>query len=158
MYIRRFENQDAAEVSTLIIKTLKITNSKDYTKSYIEDFEKRLKPVNMIETGKSTHFYVVVDSNKIIGCGAIGPCDNRIDEACLYKIFVDPLYQARGVGRKIMDTIEKDPYYLRAKRIEVPASITAIPFYLKLGYSYKDGNKELDENLLVILEKTKPSV
>jgi acetyltransferase, GNAT family len=27
--------------------------------------------------------------------------------------------------------LEKDEYFLRAKRIEVPASITAVPFYKK---------------------------
>ena len=36
---------------------------------------------------------------------------------------------------------EKDDLFLRAKRIEVPASMVGIPFYKKLGYKHK--NNEL---------------
>lgn len=34
--VRRFQEMDAAEVSSLIIKTLRTTNSKDYSPEYIE--------------------------------------------------------------------------------------------------------------------------
>jgi len=49
--------------------------------------------------------------------------------------------------------LEKDEYFLRAKRIEVPASITAVPFYKKMGYDYKNGVAEPDEEGLVRMEK-----
>ena len=64
-----------------------------------------------------------------------------------------PEYQGRGIGRRIVETLEKDEYALRAKRIEIPASITGAPFYLKLGYRYKDGITEPDEEQLLRLEK-----
>ena len=38
-------------------------------------------------------------------------------------------YIEKRIGRKIIETLEKDEFYLRAKRIEVPASITACEFY-----------------------------
>ena len=44
-----------------------------------------------------------------------------------------------GIGRKIIETLEQDEYFLRAKRIEVPASITAFNFYRKFGYDFKNG-------------------
>ena len=46
-----------------------------------------------------------------------------------------------------------DPYFLRAKRVEIPASITGLRFYLKMGYHFKNGNKELDDEHLYRLEK-----
>jgi hypothetical protein len=42
---------------------------------------------------------------------------------------------------------------LRAKRIEVPASITACDFYKKLGYTYKNGIDVIDEQQVFHLEK-----
>lgn len=36
-----------------------------------------------------------------------------------------------------METLEQDDYFFRAKRIEIPASITAVKFYKKFGYDYK---------------------
>ena len=49
--------------------------------------------------------------------------------------------------------MEKDEFALRAKRIEIPASITGLPFYQRLGYSFKDGKTELDDEHLYRLEK-----
>lgn len=49
------------------------------------------------------------------------------------------------IGRKIINTLEQDEFYVRAARIEMPASITVTEFYRKFGYDYKNGVKELDE-------------
>ncbi len=53
----------------------------------------------------------------------------------------------------IIETLEKDEFFLRAKRVEIPASITATPFYLKMGYNYKNGITLPDEEGLLRLEK-----
>ena len=71
----------------------------------------------------------------------------------MFTIFVLPEYQGKGVGRKIIETLENDEYFLRAKRIEVPASITACDFYKKLGYTYKNGIDVIDEQQVFHLEK-----
>lgn len=42
---------------------------------------------------------------------------------------------------------------LPIKKLVVPASITAHEFYYKLGYRYKDGKKELNEENMYIMEK-----
>lgn len=153
MNIRRFQNQDAKEVSNLIATTLRTTNIKDYSSDYIEKDVKVLQPQNILERAKWTHFYVVCDNDKIIGCGAIGPYWDKEDESSLFTIFVLPEYQGKGVGRKIIQTLELDEYFLRARRIEIPASITGTPFYRKMGYDYKNGIKEPDSEGLLRLEK-----
>ena len=50
-------------------------------------------------------------------------------------------------------TLEEDEYFLRAKRIEILASITAMPFYRKMGYDYKNGITKPDAEGLLRLEK-----
>ncbi|MBO4910170.1 MAG: hypothetical protein J5476_12915 [Lachnospiraceae bacterium] len=40
---------------------------------------------------------------------------------------------------------ENDEFFLRAKRIEIPASITGVPFYLKRVYHYKCSISEPDK-------------
>ena len=153
MMIRRFLPEEAEEVSNLIAKTLREVNIKDYTIEYIENSIQNLQPKNILERAKWTHFYVVCDGNRIIGCGAIGPYWDYENESSLFTIFVLPEYQGKGIGRKIIETLEQDEYFLRAKRIEIPASITAAPFYLKMGYTFKGGITEPDEELLIRLEK-----
>ena len=112
-----------------------------------------MQPKTILERAKRKHFYVAYEENKIIGCGAIGPYWNRENESSLFTIFVLPEYQGKGIGRKIIETLEQDEYFLRANRIEIPASITATPFYLKMGYTFKGDITEPDEEMLIRLEK-----
>ena len=150
---RRFKNADAAEVSALIAKTLRTTNIKDYSLEYIEKDVAQFSPEKVIERAGWTHFYVFCDEHRIVGCGAIGSYWGSETESSLFNIFVLPEYQGKGVGRKIIETLEADEYALRAKRIEIPASITACAFYRKLGYDYKNGIDTVDEEQLYRLEK-----
>ena len=151
--IRRFKEEDALEVSNLIAHTLRTVNIKDYTEKQIEHTISTLPPDKLIEKSKWTHFYVVCDNDKIIGCGAIGPYWGSIEESSLFTIFVLPEYHGKGIGKKIIEVLERDEYFLRAKRIEIPSSITACEFYLKQGYNYKNGIKKIDEERLYRLEK-----
>ena len=107
----------------------------------------------VLQDAKGRFVYVIEEDNRIIACGAIGPYWGKEDESSLFNIFVLPEYQGKGVGRKIIETLESDDYFLRAKRIEIPASITACPFYRKMGYTYKNGIDVVDEELLFRLEK-----
>lgn len=153
MNIRRFAKSDATAVSDLIRKTVKISNSRDYPPEVIESLDKTETPEHVLERASWTHFYVAEEDGGIIACGAIGPFWGREDESSLFTIFVDPGFQGRGIGRAIVRTLEKDEFFLRAKRVEIPASITGVPFYRKLGYDYKNGIKEPDEEHIIRLEK-----
>lgn len=155
MEIRRFKEEDAKEVSDLIRKTILISNTKDYPKDLMDALIETETPEHVLQRALWTHFYVVVDEQQIIGCGAIGPYWGKEDESSLFTIFVLPEYQGKGIGRAIIDTLEKDEYFLRAHRIEIPASITGVPFYLKMGYNYKDGITEPDEEHLIRMEKNR---
>lgn len=153
MNIRRFEVDDAKEVANLIARTLLETNSKDYSSEHIENDIKTMTPEFLIERSLWTHFYVVCIDDTIVGCGAIGPYWGKEDESSLFTIFVLPEYQGKGIGRRIIETLESDEFFHRAKRIEIPASITACEFYKKFGYTYKDGIDITDEEGLFRLEK-----
>ncbi len=96
---------------------------------------------------------VACDGTRIVGCGAIAGYWGSVTESILLTIFVLPDYQGKGVGKRIIETLENDEYFLRAKRVEIPASITAVEFYKKMGYDYKNGIAELEDGLLYRLEK-----
>ena len=153
MIIRRFCEADAEQVSALIIHTLQTSNSKDYSAEIINVLEKKMQPAGVLERAGWTHFYVAEENGDIIGCGAIGPYWGSETESSLFNIFVLPECQGKGVGRKIIETLERDEYFLRAERVEVPASITGVGFYRKLGYEYKNGIDRPDEERLYRLEK-----
>ena len=153
MIIRRFEEQDAQAVSRLIATTLRVTNARDYSPEEIETLAREMNPEEMCKRANWMHMYVACQENRIIGVGAIGPYWGKEDESSLFNIFVHPDVQGQGVVRKIVETLENDPFAQRARRIEIPPSITALRFYEKLGYHKKAGCQEPDEERLYRLEK-----
>lgn len=153
MKIRLFKQEDAIEVAQLVAETLKASNSKDYSPEYIDDNISSHSAKVLIERAQTSHMYVVCDQARIVGCGAITGYWGSTTESILLTIFVLPEYQGKGIGRQIIYTLEHDEYFLRAKRIEIPASITAVEFYRKMGYDYKNGTAELDDKQVYRLEK-----
>lgn len=55
--------------------------------------------------------------------------------------------------RYFMLKIEEYAFSLSVKKLIIPASITAHQFYYKLGYRYRDGKKELNDEDMYIMEK-----
>ena len=99
--------------------------------------------------------YVFELENQIVGVGSISSFWGSKTESILLTIFVLPELHGKGIGRIIIQTLEQDELFIRANRIEIPASITATEFYRKFGYDYKNGIKELDEEHHYRLEKFK---
>lgn len=154
MIIRRFKAGDAQAVSDLIAVTLRTTNRKDYSEEYIENDIRHLQPEDIVARAGWQHFYVAEEDGCVVGCGAIGPYWGKEDESSLFTVFVRPEAQGRGIGRSMIHALERDEYFLRARRVEIPASVTGTPFYLKMGYTYKNGVDQPDEEGLLRLEKT----
>ncbi len=153
--VRKFCKGDEIQISEVIRQTLTVSNSKDYPTEYINENIKSHSPDVMAKRAEESHFYVVLDGKRIIGCGGITGYWGSTTESYLVSVFVLPEYQRRGIGRRIIDTLEADEYFLRAWRTEVASSLTAVNFYRKMGYEYKGGNTLPDELGVVRLEKRK---
>ncbi|KRN30681.1 GNAT family N-acetyltransferase [Liquorilactobacillus mali] len=155
IHYRIFNDKDAEGVAKLVRQTMLTTNIKDYSREYLENDLRNLTAKDFIEKGKFFHCYVLVDDiiNKIVAVGSIGPYWGKEDESSFFNIFVLPEYQRQGIGRQLIQVLEQDSYFKRAKRIEIPASITGLKFYQKMGYTFKNGVDKLDEEKLYRLEK-----
>lgn len=151
--IRRFQNGEEKAVSDLICRTLKQCNDKDYPADFIEENIRSHSPDVIRQRAGESHFYVVCDGAEIIGCGGITGYWGSTAESYLVSIFVAAEYQKRGIGRRIMETLERDAYFLRAWRTELGSSLTAVGFYQHLGYSFKRGILTPDEFGVVRMEK-----
>ena len=141
MIIELVKNGELKEVEKVIKRATLQTMALYYPKCSLEYVIESLSGENLKKRASWTHFYVAKVDDKIVGCGAIGPYWGSETESSLFNIFVDPDYQGRGIGKGIVKALENDEFAIRAKRIEIPASMTGIPFYRKLGYEFK--NEEL---------------
>ena len=141
--IRRFRAGDEVSVSEVIRTALDVSNRRDYAPEFIEERIREYSPERVAVSARDAHMYVACDGEAVIGCGAISGYWGSTEESYLSSIFVLPEYQRRGVGRRIVEALEADAYFLRAWHTEVGASLTAVPFYLKLGYAFKAGRTEM---------------
>lgn len=139
MKIELVKEEELEEVHELIVYTIKKSFPAFYPPNSVNIVVEEFNLNKIKDRASWTHFYVAKIENKIVTCGAIGPYWGSKEESSLFNIFVHPDYQKQGIGKKIVQTLEQDEYFLRAKRIEIPASMVGIPFYKKLGYEHKNG-------------------
>lgn len=153
MTIRLFRPEDAERTSAMIAHTLRTVNTKDYTPEFIEQTVAALSPEVLVKRSEDGHFYVLTDGDAIIGCGGIAGYWGSLTESILLTIFIAPEQEGKGYGRQLIETLEQDEIFLRAERIEIAASVTALGFYQKFGYGYKNGDPTPDDEGHIRLEK-----
>lgn len=151
--IREYQDQDAEAIVQLINRNFKEVNVKDYGKDVVDELVRThdVKWFRGLASYATVYCFCIGD--EIVGVGSISSFWGSESESIILTVFVQPELQGQGIGRLIIQTLEKDILFTRAKRVEIPASITGTEFYRKLGYEYKGGIKELDEEGHYRLEK-----
>ena len=152
--IKEFEEKDVNQVSNIIIKNLLEINSKDYgiekAKKMAEDFlPQKLKEI--LKNRKKV--YVAIENGEIVGTAGIDKSWYNNDEYYILTVFVKPEKHGKKIGTHLIKQIEEYAKENNIHKLVVPASITAHNFYYKLGYRYKNGKKELNEEEMYIMEK-----
>lgn len=146
--VRRFRQKDAEAVAALIRRNLLEVNSRDYSPESIREITESHDAQGVLRTASYAHMYVLTEGGEIVGVGAISSFWGSQTESILLTIFVKPELHGQGLGTRIIRTLEGDELFLRASRIEIPASITGAPFYEKMGYGYKNGKAPDDEGFI----------
>ena len=151
--VRRYQENDAEAIVSLIRRNFLEVNVKDYGEKAMRALAES-HDVNWFKGVVShSNVYVFCVGDEIVGVGSISSFWGSLTESILLTIFVLPELHGNGIGRYIIQTLEQDKLFLRADRIEIPASITAVGFYKKQGYNYKNGVNELDDEGHYRLEK-----
>ena len=150
--IRRFAETDAETVQNIIHRGLREINGKDYPAELMEEYCNYFTLEKIKNQANSAHMYVAASGDKIVGTGSIAPYWGSEKESILLTIYILPEMIGQGIGTAIINALEQDEYFLRAERIEIPSSVTAVKFYKKLGYIPKNG-VEPDAEGIVPMEK-----
>lgn len=142
----------AGEVSALIGRVLMEVNIRDYPESDLAEFAAYYSPETVLALAREGQTYVALAGERVVGCGSIVPLKAE-GECEIRAVFVLPEDEGQGVGRTIMEVLEADPSFTKARRVLVSASITAHPFYAKLGYRYAGGVPVCEDNDHYWMEK-----
>ncbi len=155
LLIRPVRREEYPQVVELIRRVMLEVNIKDYDRDYLLDYVKRYDADALAAFADSPecHFYVAYLGSELAACGAVAPSEDKPGAQEIRSLYVRPNLEGLGLGREMMAVLESDPAFLMARWVVVSASITAHPFYAKLGYTYIGGTPVCEENDHYWMEK-----
>ena len=128
------------------IATVQQSNAKDYSAAIIAEVAEKFSPDHVAARMTGRHVFIAGAESMMIGTASL-------DGAKVRSVFVLPAWQGRGIGRILMSHIEELARAQGVPRLEVPASIIAEDFYVRLGYNHLREEYYVAERIIV-MEKT----
>ena len=127
IHIQSATAEDASDLSALIQAAVRISNSGDYDPATVELICANFTRDKVIEKMALRDVFVAVCNRDIVGTVSLG-------NGKLHSMFVEPNRQRKGIGRRLVDHLEKHAVNSGHAELKLSSSITAKPFYEKLGY------------------------
>lgn len=130
--IREFINSDAQEVLECHFKAVHQTAGVDYDNTVLEEWSKPVDEVRLtqfLQTLADSKRYVAVVRGQIAGFAEYVADKNEL-RAC----YVHPDFSGLGVGKKLIQYIESKARAENVDYFAMDSSVTAMPFYKKMGY------------------------
>lgn len=130
MKIRQFIPSDANQIAQLFHDTIRQVNRRDYSSEQVRAWAP--DEIHFRDWVKecTTKYTVVAEENgPILGFAELED-DGHIDCFYCHKDF-----QGQGVGKALFRMLEEQAKIAGCPRLSVEASITAKPFFLKMGFA-----------------------
>lgn len=143
-YIRRATAADAAALAELYRGTITEVNRRDYSAEQVAVWAGRAqRSDSLLKRINEQYFLVAEDEGTITGFGSI------TKTGYLDLLFVHKEHQRQGIANALFSMLES--YALRhdAPQLSADVSITARPFFEKMGFEvYKEQQVDIDGVLL----------
>ncbi len=129
MVIREFKDSDLPQISKLYFDTVRNINSRDYSPEQVAVWAPEVyEDAFWARRFDNYTVFVAEEDGQVVGfCEFQYP--GHID--CFY---VHHEWQRRGVGSKLLQTVEKEAEKHQYKRLFADISITARPFFTQKGF------------------------
>lgn len=124
--IRRAEPADAPRLLQVIHAALRETNAKDYPPAVITRLIAAFTEERVARLIAENCYVAVVDGAPVGMAALIG---DRVQ-----SVFVKPAHQGKGLGRALMQTLLATPEAIAAPVLRLNASLSAVSFYVALGF------------------------
>lgn len=141
--IRPAQGEDAGGISRVITSALRETNAKDYSEAVIARVEQSFSPAAVSDLLERRLVFVAINNDSIVGTASL-------DGQVVRTVFVDPQCQGRGIGRALMAEVERAAVERDVAVLAVPSSVTAEPFYAKLGFKSVRDSYHGEERTIVM--------
>ncbi|NWA66856.1 GNAT family acetyltransferase [Pseudomonas reactans] len=126
--VRLAQAADAEGISQVILAALHSSNARDYPIDVIARVASNFTPDAVLALLKRRLVLVAIQDQMIVATAAL-------DGNVVRSVFVNPALQGQGIGRLLMIEIELRAREAGVTVLSVPSSLTAEPFYTKLGFN-----------------------
>lgn len=129
IFFRTAELSDLREMQRLFIDTVTTICSQDYTKHQIRAWTSGVEDKKRwLDRFENQHVLLALKDHQITGFASIKE-GNYID-----MLFVHKDFQGQGIARELYRQLEEKAHELNSDYIESDVSITAKPFFEKMGF------------------------
>lgn len=125
--VRLAQPSDAEGISQVILAALHSSNARDYPADVIARVASNFTPDAVLALLQRRTVLVATQDQLIVATAAL-------DGNVVRSVFVNPTLQGQGIGRLLMIEIELRAREAGVTVLSVPSSLTAQPFYAKLGF------------------------
>ncbi|MEN4949830.1 GNAT family acetyltransferase [Pseudomonas proteolytica] len=125
--VRLAQASDAEGISQVILAALHSSNAGDYPADVIARVASNFTPQAVLQLLTRRTVLVALQDQQIVATAAL-------DANVVRSVFVNPALQGQGIGRQLMVDIEQRAREAGVTVLSVPSSLTAEPFYTKLGF------------------------
>lgn len=129
MDIRYFQIQDAPKLATLFYRSIHEMSSKHYCKEQIDVWAPKERDLAAwVKSFENKHVFIAEEGGEIAGFGEL-ESNGHID-----RFYVSPDFAGSGTGKFIYQHLEEEAIRLGQHRLFVEASLTARPFFERMGF------------------------
>ena len=162
MEIKEYEEKYAKGMSEIIRDNLYTINIKDYGKEVIDKIARHFTEEEIKKNfPERVKCFVALKDEKVIGTASLDvikdmygvKVEDHKDKYIILTVFIRIENQHQGVGKKLIEEIEKYASEIDAKELIIPASIYGCEFYKKMGYDFYNGIEELNKDGEYVLSK-----
>ncbi|MBN1685393.1 MAG: GNAT family N-acetyltransferase [Spirochaetales bacterium] len=144
--IRRARYGEIERLSSLIRNTLLVSNSFDYDMNVIQNLSRQYSFDYLRDMTLRRRVYVHVTGEVIDGTVSL-------KGDTIYAFFVAPDRQRRGVGSRLLASVEETAKSSGVRTIRVDASLTAQKFYENRGYRIVGKERDTNYGTVFAMEK-----
>ena len=146
MSIRSATVKDIPALSELIVRSIRVLNANEHTSDALELVCALFSEKRLNRDLLRRDMFVLEDEGLLIGTISLGG-------GMLHSLFVDPIQACKGHGRLLVNHIERYARIKHLEKLSLRSSLTAVPFYQKLGY-VKLSEVKVDFGSTWAMEKT----
>jgi predicted N-acetyltransferase YhbS len=125
--LRAARNDDVEAVSQVIVSALRESNARDYPREVIERLAQIFSPAGVLDMFGKRKVFVATSRQRIAGTASL-------DGGMVHAVFVASDVQRCGAGRSLMTEVERTARSAGTATLVVQSSVTAAPFYARLGF------------------------